>query len=485
MSLRKRLIAIAILVGSALLGLSALVEHSARAQGGVVITENQAQLDFPRKLTFRLRATSEAEITRVYLLRTTSARTCSGGAARQEVKDFTPGKTVQAEWTWDFFDSGGLPPGAQVTWEWELRTASGETLRSEQQSLTLEDSRFTWKKLTRKNVTLAWAEGSQAFGDQLLRIAEGSLERIASQVGIQYTDPIRITVFPTFDDLRNALLFEPEWIGGRAYIEYSIIVSAIAPGELSWAQDVLPHELSHLVTGQVTFNCLGAYMSVWLNEGLAQLAERDLPSSVQERILADLKAGRLPSLKSLARGFPDSTEKSSQAYDFSYVVVDYLVKTYDTEKMKAVLEAIQAGKLTDQALLQVYGLDTEGIDQAWRAANGVGTPPKPATPGAASPTPQRTAIPTLALWTSVISTPTPEAVAEVSLPTSTATRAPTSALAAQPTDTAMPTSTTIPTDTATLQTTSRSISPLRCLGGAVPLLVVGVSWRLFRRRVSV
>ncbi len=312
--------------GILLLGAISLLLLAARLHSGITITENSAQPDFPRQLTFKLAASSASEISELYLLRKSSARSCSQGYARQQVKDFTPGKQVSAEWTWDFLDSGGLPPGAEITWQWEATTSSGETLTTEPQTLMLEDERYDWKTLTQEGVTVQWAEGSQAFGQALLQTSLDSLKRIKTQTGVNFDGEVRIDVYPTFDDLRGALLYEPEWVGGQTFTEYDIIMTAIEPGQPDWMKDVIPHELAHVITTQATFNCVGASLSTWLSEGLAQIAEGDLPVETEERVLADLQNGSLPSLISLAGGFPDSPDKADQAYAFSYAIVDYLVE---------------------------------------------------------------------------------------------------------------------------------------------------------------
>jgi hypothetical protein len=463
-----------------LFGTLSLFLLASRFHSGITIIENSAQLDFPRRLTFKFAASSESEITELYLLRKSSARSCSGGYARQQVKNFSPGKQVQVEWTWDFLDSGGLPPGAEISWQWEARTSAGEMLTSESKALVLEDDRFEWKRLEQDPVTVVWAEGSQAFGRQLLQTSLDSLKRVTRQSGVEETGNIRITVYPSFDDLREALLFEPEWVGGQTFVDYDIIMTAITPDQPEWAEEVIPHELAHVVTSQATFNCVGASLSTWLSEGLAQLGEGDLPEEVEGRILDDLQNGELPALKSLQRGFPDNPDRANQAYEFSYVVVDFLVRTFGSEAMGQVLKAIQSGELTDQALEMTYGLDTAGIDQTWRAANGVGEAPIPALPGDESAAPTRTAIATLALWTPAFNTSTQDIATEVvevaALPSATKvnpTAAPTTQIAPPLAATSAP------------EQDREGASPLRCLGGTAGFPVLFALWVIIFRKVGV
>lgn len=461
--------------GMLLLGALSLLLLSARLRSGITISENSAQLDFPRKLTFKLTASSASEISELYLLHKTSARSCSEGYARQQVKDFTPGKEVSAEWTWDFLDSGGLPPGAEITWQWEARTSAGETLTSASQTLVLEDERYDWKTLSQDGVTVLWAEGSQAFGQALLQTSLDSLKRIKTQAGVNFDGEVRIDVYPTFDDLRGALLYEPEWVGGQTFTAYDIIMTAVEPGQPEWMNDVIPHELAHVITTQATFNCVGASLSTWLSEGLAQIGEGDLPEETEDQTLEALQNGSLPSLISFAGGFPDDPEKANQAYDFSYVIVDYLVKTYGSEAMGQVLDAIQAGKLSDQALVQVYGLDTQGIDQAWRAANGVGEVPEPVKAGEATATPARSAIPTLALWTQAFDTPKPPAAESAALPAATKT----SPTLAPPTGTSA-----VLAATSAPEQNGEGGSPLYCLGVEVGLPAAFLFAAFIHRRAA-
>ena len=92
--------------------------------------------------------------------------------------------------------------------------------------------------------------------------------------------------------------------------------------------------------------------------------------------------------------------------------------------LTALLLALRDGMTTDEALIQTYGFDIEGLEDAWRQA--IGAKPRPAPSGAsAQPTPQPT--PTLV--------PTIVPVSGAPLTTQTTpTAVPTSAFNEQPTD---------------------------------------------------
>jgi hypothetical protein len=90
-------------------------------------------------------------------------------------------------------------------------------------------------------------------------------------------------------------------------------------------------------------------------------------------------------------------------------VVRFLIKEYGGDKMAALLAAIQSGERINPALQAVYGFDTDGLDNVWRVSLGFAAADAGET---AAPTAARTAVPTLALWTSAPRTsPTAESTA--------------------------------------------------------------------------
>ncbi len=387
------------------------------------VTVNRAVVDFPRTVTFRLNAATDGEIAEVTLIYGTNARTCQQGAAHRKM-DFTPARQVSLTWEWDLERSGALPPGAEVWWEWELRDEEGNTWRTPRQTMVVNDPVYTWQARSRGQITVQWVEGGSAFGDTMLDIASRSLDRLVNEMGIAPLSPILITIYPDVDGVRNALIHSAEWTGGVAFPAYNSIIVGFGPQETDWAQEVLPHELGHLVVDTLVFNCKGISLPTWLSEGLAVYAEGDLSEADTERLQTALQDEDLPPLTALATGFSPYAEEAARAYAHSGAVVAYLVETYGPEKLNAFLRYIQKGHKTDEALQAVYGLDTYELDRAWRASWGYADqlPEREETPSATTATP----VPTLALWNPLdaTATPVPKATAlpeMSSTPTGTAT----------------------------------------------------------------
>jgi hypothetical protein len=240
---------------------------------------------------------------------------------------------------------------------------------------------------------------------------------------------------------------------------YNVVVTAIEPGQTTWAASVVPHELAHLVVGALVFNCRGVNLPTWLNEGLAVNAEGPAPPEDTARVQRALLAGSLPTLRSLASGFQAETGRATLAYAHSAEVVRYLIREHGSERLGELLAQVQSGRTIDPALEAVYGFNTDGLDSAWRVSEGAAPlPTAPATLSAA----ERTAVPTLALWTAAPLT----TLAATGVPATATPRGVAQAASA----TLNPSATPAPPATPT-----RVVSPLRWLAAAgLGLLLLGL-----------
>lgn len=390
----------------------------------IEVVTNQASIDFPKKVLFTLNVKSDAEINTITLAYGTERRSCTGQA--QVAIDFTAGTDVHTSWSWDLRKSGDLPPGAIIWWQWLVTDANGNRLDSEIQTIEFMDPNYTWKQTAQGGVTILWAEGPRSFGENLLTLSLSAIERLQEEAGISPIGEVRLTIYPSSSEMIDASVELPDWAGGRAFPEYNMIVAGIAPTELEWAAELIPHEIGHLVTFARTFNCLGVSDPTWLNEGISMVAEGNpLDYADLNLVKNKLRNGLAPTLRSLAGGFSGSSDKVHLAYVQSELVVRFLIDEYGAENLAGLLAEIQAGNNIDKALWNVYGFDTDGLDSIWRIS--LGFDPLPGYDPNATPTPQaeNTAVPTLSLWvpqsnaTATPSpqptpTPTPEATLEAS-----------------------------------------------------------------------
>ncbi len=210
----------------------------------------------------------------------------------------------------------------------------------------------------------------------------------------------------------------------------------MAPGEETWAANIVPHELTHLLEGILTYNCRGIRLPTWLSEGLARYAEGEADPADVDRMLDALAAGSLPPLKSLAAGFSAYSDGASLAYTQSGQVVAYLVSLDGPEQMTELLRTMQQGQDVDDALMAVYEFDTADLDAAWRTSLGYQPTPTSAADAAALAA-TATPVPTIALGG------IPQS--ETAVPEPSATTPPTLEATAVPANTPLPTNSPTPT----------------------------------------
>jgi hypothetical protein len=197
-----------------------------------------------------------------------------------------------------------------------------------------------------------------------------------------------------------------------AFPEHDIVIIGISPSNLEWGQDAIVHEITHVLVGHLTFSCLGD-VPTWLNEGLAVYSEGDLDTSSETQLDQAISDDSLLSVRSLSAGFSEVRDKATLSYSQSNSIVKYLIETYGQDKMNALLATLRDGTTIDDALLDIYAFDVEGLEDKWREA--INAQPRQAS---AQPTPQSTPtiVPTYIPFSgaSQLVTPTPYV-----LPTST------------------------------------------------------------------
>jgi hypothetical protein len=376
-------------------GISLLTVTSAFASPTLSVTNNEIVLNFPESATFRTTITSDTEITSVVLEYGNEQQTC-GEVIAKAFPSFTPGKNVDAEWTWEMRQSGSLPPGAQLWWRWRVTDATGNETVTETKTATWLDDTHDWRTMNNgdsQSVRLHWYEGDQVFAADLAKAAYNGLLFNETQSGLKADAPIDLYIYASTDDLKEAILYEPSWTGGQAFPEQDTVILGISESDLDWGRDAIVHELTHVLVGHLTFSCLGD-VPTWLNEGLAVYSEGELDRESQQQLEDAIRDNTLLSVRSLSGGFSEVADKAYLSYSQSYSITKFLIEAYGQEKMTALLIGLRDGLTIDEALVQTYGFNVDGLEDVWRQA--IGAQPRTAASGGeptAQPTP--TFVPTI------------------------------------------------------------------------------------------
>ncbi len=381
---------IQILLALILISLNLFFVSPASAAPQADVADDQPVLQFPNTITFQARITASANITAVVLEYGTEQLTC-GDVIAKAFPEFTAGKSIDAQWTWDMRQSGSLPPGATIWWRWRYTDETGRETVSDKKSTTWLDSEHNWKTIKKDKLSLHWYSGNQEFAQELLNAAQGGLDFNRTKSGLTAESPIDLYIFADTNDLKEAILYEPSWTGGQAFSEHDIVILGISQNDLDWGKDAIVHELTHVLVGHLTFSCLGA-VPTWLNEGLAVYSEGELDSASQAQLDEAIRADTLLTVRSLSAGFSEVPDKAYLSYSQSYSLVKFLIETHGQDKMTLFLTALRDGATVDDALSQTYGFDIEGLETEWRQTIGAPVGTVSAQP-TAQPTP--TYVPTI------------------------------------------------------------------------------------------
>ena len=352
-----------ILILVLLLSVNAIIAP-ARAQGGLRVTDTSVEASFPMGLKFNISAESDTSITDIRLHYRVERMDFADITSEAFLK-FTPSRTVRESWEWDMRRTGGLPPGTGIEYWWTIKDAGGNSVRTETQIVQFEDNRFSWKSLVEGKVTVYWYRGTTSFAEDIMSAVQEALDWLMQDTGVYLTEPIEIYIYGSSEDLRGSMIFPQEWTGGVAFTRYGRIAIGISVANLEWGRRAITHELTHMVVHQMTLNPYSGLPN-WLDEGLAMRSEG--PLSREFRVFLDraIATDSLFSVRSLASPFSTDSEKSYLSYAQSYSIVEYLIGTYGKDRMFELLDTFSKGSTYDDALTQVYGFNTDGLDRLWR-----------------------------------------------------------------------------------------------------------------------
>jgi hypothetical protein len=335
-----------------------------QAQAGLTIVNSSAEAEFPSRLNFHLSAGSDVNITDIRLCYAVD-RASFAQVTSEAYVAFTPGATVDVSWALEMVKIGGLPPGSSVEYWWTVEDASGDQVETAPIRVQFDDTRYSWRSLTKGKVTIYWYQGDDAFAQELMAAAQQALERLAEDTGAELEKPAKLYIYAKADDLKGAMIYPQEWTGGVAFTRYSTMAIGIAPGNIDWGKSAIAHELTHLVIHQMTLNPYND-LPTWLDEGLAMRTEGMLGPEFTTYLSQAIAEDSLISVQSLSSPFSAFAGEAILSYAESYSLVEFLITSYGRSKMLELLNTFRQGSGYDDALERVYGFNMDGLDKLWR-----------------------------------------------------------------------------------------------------------------------
>lgn len=210
---------------------------------------------------------------------------------------------------------------------------------------------------TRRGGTFAisYVDGGEELGDQTLEVLQKAYGDLGSLFNAFPEGSVTVILYGKKDFA--AVTGAPDWAGGAYDGKIRVPVRGIK--EMTpQLRRILYHEYAHLLLWTLTRGKL----PLWLNEGLAQVAEGDLHHR-QEGYGAPLPFRRLE------RSFDGlNAEEAATAYRQSRDFVHWLLEEYGWPRMLDLLQALGRGERFDKAVasfLLYSGEEFDAVQERW------------------------------------------------------------------------------------------------------------------------
>ncbi len=335
------------------------------ATADVTFGELTATPSFPEVINFGFSAQTSEEIERVELL---------FNAVGEETLHLITADTAEGEQT--AFEFGlnmfqnYYPPGLDLEYRWRVTSTSGAVAESETQIIGWYDTRFDWTSISSDQVTVYTYATNENFAEEILASAQGTIDELESVYGVERSEPLRIWVYDSQEDLGGATEPNSEpWIAGVSYPGRYLVLAAVPDGNSMELRRVIPHEVSHQVLYQATQNPFN-FPATWLDEGMATYTQDVGTDGFVELVEEAADSGSLMPIETLNMSFPyDDTFQL--AYAESYSIVSFIIQTYGEEALGNVLTAYKEGVTHEEAVQAGLGISIEELDRLWQASLGV------------------------------------------------------------------------------------------------------------------
>jgi hypothetical protein len=257
-------------------------------------------------------------------------------------------------------------PNTPLRVRWRVTTDGVATLGPETRTV-VSDERFDWQTVSGDVVRVHWYEGDRAFGERALRIGEEAVKETARLFGVTEDEPVDFFIYAGQDEFYDALgPGTRENVGGQANAEIRTLFAHIAPTSINdpWVENVVPHELVHLVFDTAVDNPYH-FPPRWLNEGLAVYLSVGYELGDRAAVDRAARTGDLVPLDGLVGQFPTSADRFGLAYSESASAVEYLVRTHGEDTMVSLVRSYADGRTDDEAFEAATGMGAAAFNDAW------------------------------------------------------------------------------------------------------------------------
>ncbi len=350
---------------AAVIGLRGAGPSGASAQQPITVVSEQPQNEFPAGVSFTISLNVPAGVKEARL----RYQLAPDGTGASAVADCTGGAAISC--SFELRSGAGIfiIPGAEITYHWELTDNAGNKLSTQDQKYVHQDTRFTFKTLTKDNITLYYHAGGQTAAQSVIDAAADTLDKVGQLEQTQVTFPVKVFLYTTADEMQPAIAPGGQGRGVQVLGEVVYSDTAMVSADVE-TLDITRHEVAHIVTGQATKGPFG--LPAWLNEGISVFSQTRPLEGHQSALDAAIKSDNVLSMRQLSSSATGSVgETVGLYYGEAGSIVKYLVDTYGPDKFAQLLKTFKDGSDVGKAFQSVYGFDQYGLENEWRKSVGL------------------------------------------------------------------------------------------------------------------
>lgn len=356
------------LTAAAVFGFGLVDPAWADVGGAVTVRSSSLTSEFPEGFRVRLTAVSDQDIESA-AIRVRIGRQTRTGYDYLE----TTGRdgVVEGELLWQTNTGASyIPPGTVITYSFEFVDTDGSRYETGKAEFVYHDPRFVWTEISNGPITVAYHGGSESRAREILDTMLLTLDRMAPLLGADREEPIRVTVYNSWNEMRGAIppssaVFDRHLITeGQAFTKVGTLLvlgSRSAAGTAS-------HEMTHIIVHRAGEG-VARKVPPWLHEGLAEYGNVDPGRSFDDALRRGIRQDRLLPITHMG-SLPGRANDILLFYGQSKALVRMMIDDFGAGRVREFMAVYKGGESMDDALTQVYGLDRVGLENRWRASVG-------------------------------------------------------------------------------------------------------------------
>ncbi|MCH7800883.1 MAG: hypothetical protein IIC24_04975 [Chloroflexi bacterium] len=326
----------------------------------VKVLSSEHRIDFPNRIILQLEAETAKDVMNVRLFYK---------IGRQDTLIYgyptilrTSGG-VSAEFVIPTGSSGFIPSGVDIEYYYVFQEADGQMVESNRFTIEYLDPRYKWERYDAGFFEVLWHDRPRSVVENVADEVNERMLPVISMFGVQDADKMKAVVlngsreagrtFPRVSQTAS----DRQLFGGFAFGDYDLFLLA------GLGVDGMIHELTHLLFDEAV-NSPRARVPAWVNEGLAMYFERG--TGGRQSIVANAAgSGSLIRLDNMG-AVPGRPSDVRLFYAQSWSIVTFMVDTFGTERMSAMLTALNSGQHINESIQTAYGLTSVQLEAAWR-----------------------------------------------------------------------------------------------------------------------